>query len=170
MLSHHTQTNAPCPLQGPGPTLGNHRCRFSHGSCPLSGLAVTLIGPGRPCPPPSQKIRFCACWSPLPCVSYPQQGPALRASLSISFPLWGPATLARPLAMGRQWPPFDGGCRGRPGLSDTKRQSLCLPIVKRETPRERLGNSLRVTRLSAGQNPTPGPSHCPPGGVFAGGF
>lgn len=44
MLSHFEQTNGRCHPRGPGPTLGNHQSRFSHGFCPLSG---PLLSPRR---------------------------------------------------------------------------------------------------------------------------
>lgn len=83
MLSHH-HANAWCCPQGPGPTFGNHECWFSHGRCPLLGLAVTLVGPREPCPCLVWKSQFCTVHStrPPPSGLQPIGRPATRAIMA----------------------------------------------------------------------------------------
>lgn len=85
-----------CHPQEPGHTLGNHQGRFSHGRCPLPGLAVTPIGPCEVLLPPPrwpEKPVLCLLARPLPWVPI-CKGAWHRRPPAGSCPLCGPVTLA----------------------------------------------------------------------------
>lgn len=98
-----------CHLQGPGHTLGNHQCRFSHGHCPLSGLAVTLIGPCQALPPPPPRLEKPVLSLPALC-PYLQEGLAPRGLPGYLLSALRSSSLYLAPALGRRWPPLGRGC------------------------------------------------------------
>lgn len=85
----------PVPSPGPGPTLGNHRGRFSHGRCPLSGPHCHPIGPWEALPSPPHLEEPVLHAHP----SAPRSPSTGRTNTEgLSYPPRGLATLAGPPA------------------------------------------------------------------------
>lgn len=93
--SLHTDKR-PVPSPGPGPTLGNHRRRFSHGRCPRSGpLLSAHRALGGPALPPTPPGKAGSARSALSAPALPSAGRTSTKGLSVHLlcPA-GPATLA----------------------------------------------------------------------------